>query len=274
MRKETSVFPVRRRIALGGGSMVALALVFGAAAGGTLSAPPDALAAKFGKRSLKPGMRGKDVRVLQRNLTRLKQTTPATGRYGKLTRRSVKALERRKGWFPINGKVTRREAKRIRRLVSAARARKRARQRAALGAAGYVFPVPDLHNFGGAQARFGAPRSGHSHQGQDVFAPCGTRVFAAHAGNVKARSYQGAAGYYLVIDGLDGSDTVYMHLMKHSWAVVGTLLYAGQQIGKVGQSGNASGCHLHFEHWTAPGWYGGGYPIDPLPELLQWDAYS
>jgi murein DD-endopeptidase MepM/ murein hydrolase activator NlpD len=40
----------------------------------------------------------------------------------------------------------------------------------------------------------------------------------------------------------------------------------------VGDTGNAWGCHLHFELWTAPGWYAGGEPFDPLPRLQRWDA--
>ena len=40
---------------------------------------------------------------------------------------------------------------------------------------GYAFPVLGPHDFGGAEGRFGAPRSGHTHQGQDVMAACGTR---------------------------------------------------------------------------------------------------
>jgi murein DD-endopeptidase MepM/ murein hydrolase activator NlpD len=36
-------------------------------------------------------------------------------------------------------------------------------------------------------------------------------------------------------------------------------------------SPGASACHLHFELWTAPGWYSGGQPIDPLPSLQAWD---
>ena len=35
----------------------------------------------------------------------------------------------------------------------------------------------------------------------------------------------------------------------------------------VGDTGDATACHLHFEIWTAPGWYEGGSPIDPLPYL-------
>jgi murein DD-endopeptidase MepM/ murein hydrolase activator NlpD len=42
----------------------------------------------------------------------------------------------------------------------------------------------------------------------------------------------------------------------------------------VGDTGRASGCHLHFEEWTAPGWYAGGKPFDPLPDLRAWDAQS
>ena len=48
----------------------------------------------------------------------------------------------------------------------------------------------------------------------------------------------------------------------------------GQPIGIVGDTGDATACHLHFELWGAPGWYEGGSPVDPLPFLKKWDAYS
>ena len=48
----------------------------------------------------------------------------------------------------------------------------------------------------------------------------------------------------------------------------------GQPIGVVGETGDATACHLHFELWTGPGWYEGGHPIDPLPYLKKWDKYS
>jgi murein DD-endopeptidase MepM/ murein hydrolase activator NlpD len=235
-----------------------------------------ATGSKFGQRALKPGMRGRDIKALQRNLTRLKQPIRADGHYGKLTWSNVRTLERRRHW-KVDGIVQRLQAKRIKGQVAKQRARKAARKRAELIAAagGNVFPVGDPHTFGGAQARFGAKRSGHNHQGQDVFAPCGTPLYAAQAGTLTVNAYQASgAGYYTVIRGIDGTDTVYMHMQKRSWASPGTPTYAGQQMGRVGESGNASGCHLHFEHWTAPGWYAGGYPYDPLPELLSWDSYS
>jgi murein DD-endopeptidase MepM/ murein hydrolase activator NlpD len=230
-----------------------------------------ASAGRYGYRVLRPHMRGKDVRQLQRDLNVLDLPTTVDGVYGKETWRNVRTFERGRG-FPLDGIVQRKEARKIKGMAAKRRAKKKAQQRVASG--DYRFPVGDPHNFGGASARFGAPRSGHTHQGQDVFAPCDTRLYAAQAGVVKARSFQSSAGYYLVIDGTDGTDTAYMHMKKLSWALVGTPLYPGQQIGRVGQSGNASGCHLHFEHWSAPGWYSGGAPYDPLPELLSWDSYS
>ena len=151
-----------------------------------------------------------------------------------------------------------------------------ARQRARKRSAGRnVFPVVGPHSYGGRQSRFGAPRSGHRHQGQDVFAPCRARLRAAQAGRVKAKGFQASgAGHYLVIRGVDRIDYVYMHLRKASWAKRGWGIDSGMQIGKVGQSGNASGCHLHFELWSRPGWYSGGKPYDPLPSLRRWDSYS
>ena len=140
----------------------------------------------------------------------------------------------------------------------------------------HAFPVIGKHSYGGAGSRFGAPRSGHIHQGQDVSARCGQRLVAAQGGTVRVRSYQGSgAGHYVVIRGaVTGTDYVYMHLRKPSWAPPGTTVYTGQGIGKVGNTGASSGCHLHFERWGAPGWYQGGSPYDPLPELTYWDAYS
>jgi murein DD-endopeptidase MepM/ murein hydrolase activator NlpD len=138
-----------------------------------------------------------------------------------------------------------------------------------------MFPVRGRHDYGGANADFGSGRSGHSHQGHDVFARCGTPLVAARGGKVKFKQYHAAAGHYLVIDGAGtGVDYVYMHLAEPSPFSAGDRVYTGQRIGAVGDSGNARGCHLHFEIWRAPGWYDGGRPFDPLPSLRAWDAWS
>jgi murein DD-endopeptidase MepM/ murein hydrolase activator NlpD len=148
-------------------------------------------------------------------------------------------------------------------------------QRDAFDLYDHIFPIRGRHDFGGAGARFGAGRDGHIHQGQDAFAECGTRMVAARGGRVKFKQYHAAAGHYLVIDG-DGTDIdyVYMHLDQPSPFSEGDRVYTGQTIGAVGDSGNARGCHLHFELWSAPGWYDGGKPFDPLPSLLAWDSWS
>jgi murein DD-endopeptidase MepM/ murein hydrolase activator NlpD len=140
---------------------------------------------------------------------------------------------------------------------------------------GYAFPVLGAHDFGSSEARFGAGRSGHTHEGQDVMAKCGTPLIAARGGRVQYSGYQSAAGNYVIIDGKGtGYDTGYMHLLEPSPLQEGMTVRTGQSIGLVGETGNAAGCHLHFEIWTAPGWYEGGSPIDPLSYLKQWDAYS
>ncbi|MEK6277649.1 MAG: M23 family metallopeptidase [Actinomycetota bacterium] len=137
-----------------------------------------------------------------------------------------------------------------------------------------VFPVRGPHNYGGAGARFGAPRNGHIHQGQDVMAACGTRLVSATAGRVQFRGYQGSAGNYLVVDTRGSNvDLVYMHMQAPAVVQEGDSVAAGQGIGRVGDTGNSEGCHLHFEYWRGD-WYGGGSPVDPLPYLKAWDAVS
>jgi murein DD-endopeptidase MepM/ murein hydrolase activator NlpD len=140
---------------------------------------------------------------------------------------------------------------------------------------GYAFPILGAHDFGGSGGRFGAGRAGHTHEGQDVMADCGTPLVAARGGRVQYSGYQSAAGNYLVIDGKGTSyDMGYMHLLEPSPLQEGEVVRTGEPIGVVGQTGDATACHLHFEIWTAPGWYEGGSPIDPLPYLKQWDEYS
>jgi Peptidase family M23 len=140
---------------------------------------------------------------------------------------------------------------------------------------GFIFPVRGPHTFGGPEARFGALRDGHLHQGQDVIAACGTILAVVHAGVVKANGFQAAAGNYVVIDGADvKQDYAYMHLLAPSPLAVGQAVRTGQKVGKVGTTGHSTGCHLHFELWIGAGWYTGGAPIDPLPLLQYWDGYS
>jgi hypothetical protein len=127
------------------------------------------------------------------------------------------------------------------------------------------FPILGAHSFANG---FGGERG---HQGQDIFAACGTPLVAAHGGLVKVAGFHGRAGNYVVIDNQGAStDYAYMHLRDAPLVTVGERVRAGQPIGVVGATGAASGCHLHFESWTAPGWYAGGRPVDPGPALRSW----
>jgi murein DD-endopeptidase MepM/ murein hydrolase activator NlpD len=136
----------------------------------------------------------------------------------------------------------------------------------------HIFPVRARHTFGDG---FGASRQGHTHQGQDILAKCGSKLATVEAGTVLYRKYQSAAGYYLILHGEEtGLDYGYMHMRAPSPFAPGDHLTTGEILGYVGDTGDATACHLHFEMWSAPGWYNGGHPFDPLPSLQQWDAYS
>ncbi len=68
-------------------------------------------------------------------------------------------------------------------------------------------------------------------------------------------------------------DYVYLHMQGPSPLLKKQKVLTGQFVGNVGDTGNASGCHLHFEIWKGK-WYRGGRALDPLASLQAWDAYS
>jgi biotin carboxyl carrier protein len=140
---------------------------------------------------------------------------------------------------------------------------------AQLAADGAIFPVAGPHNFGNAENRFGAPRNGYFHQGQDILTAEGTLVVAPLAGTILAASYQaGGAGYYAVEHTGVGFDFMFAHCKAGSLAVtVGQAVTAAQTLCLAGQTGDATGPHLHFEMWVG-GWQAAsGHPIDPLAYL-------
>ena len=114
------------------------------------------------------------------------------------------------------------------------------------------------------------PRGGGMHWGQDFAAADGTRIYAAQAGTVV---YIGAAqgfGQWIVIDhptAAGSGTTVYGHM----WTAAATGLRhgdhvdAGQHIAYVGNNGESSGPHLHFE--VHPTVWRPGSQIDPMPWL-------
>jgi murein DD-endopeptidase MepM/ murein hydrolase activator NlpD len=105
------------------------------------------------------------------------------------------------------------------------------------------------------------PRGARFHTGIDYSAPRGTPVAAAGAGDV---TYAGelAGGWGRVITIAHGADvrTMYAHLSAIR-VRIGQRVDAGETIGRVGSSGNASGTHLHFEVRVR------GAAVDPLTAL-------
>jgi peptidoglycan hydrolase-like protein with peptidoglycan-binding domain len=108
--------------------------------------------------------------------------------------------------------------------------------------------------------RFG-PRGVRFHSGVDYSARVGTPIAAAGAGIV---TYAGplAGGWGKVVTIGHGADvrTMYAHLSKIR-VRVGARVDAGETIGRVGKTGNASGSHLHFEVRVR------GAAVDPLTAL-------
>jgi murein DD-endopeptidase MepM/ murein hydrolase activator NlpD len=136
----------------------------------------------------------------------------------------------------------------------------------------YTFPIAGAHSYGQG---FGAARAGHSHMGQDIMAACGTPLVAVSRSTVVYRKWQSLAGNYLVLkDKKSGQSYMYAHMATPAIVLRGQKVTPGQQVGTVGDTGDATVCHLHFELWPRKGWYRGGHAINPLPTLLVWDNLS
>ncbi len=231
---------------------------------------PTAYPAGFGRRTLRRGMSGGDVRYLQSLLGRLGYRTGVDGQFGSGTRAKVRGWER-SVHGRVDGIVSRGQAHEMLRRAGGTTSTQPAIQPRAAGS--YVFPIIGAHNYGTSINRYGAPRSGHTHGGQDILANCGLRLVAVHDGKVSTVDSSGDAGNYLVIQSSDHTDMVYMHMRSLAVVKEGQHVTAGQFVGYVGDTGDATACHLHFELWTWH-WYDGGHSMDPLPKLKQWDAAS
>jgi murein DD-endopeptidase MepM/ murein hydrolase activator NlpD len=122
-----------------------------------------------------------------------------------------------------------------------------------------AYPVDGPHSYGE-----GFGERGGAHKGEDVMAACGTPLRAVRDVTVRRVATEAAAGRYVVLHDADsGREYVYMHLSAVGVAP-GDRVAAGEKVGEVGSTGDATACHLHFEEWTAPGWYAGGRAKDPL----------
>lgn len=99
-------------------------------------------------------------------------------------------------------------------------------------------------------------------KGLDIAAPVGTPVTAPGAGVVTFAGETDDGGFGLVIDHQGGLTTSYGHLRDVA-AVKGQAVSRGQVVGHVGDSGQTSGPHLHYETRL------GGAPVNPMRYILE-----
>jgi hypothetical protein len=127
---------------------------------------------------------------------------------------------------------------------------------------------------------FGEPRGTGRHQGNDIVAAKKSPAVAAEAGKVKYWTTSATAGCMLYLYGVSGTTYLYIHLNNDltrgndnrgkcvrgvAYAVRdGAKVAAGQQIGYVGDSGDANGGHAHLHFEVHPS---GGKAVDPYPYL-------
>ena len=102
-------------------------------------------------------------------------------------------------------------------------------------------------------------RDWRTHEGIDFAAPTGTRVFAAGDGEVAFVGTQNGFGQVVKLTHMNDTNTVYAHLSKFADTLrVGQRVKQGDVIGYVGQTGWATGPHLHYEYRV------NNKPLDPF----------
>jgi murein DD-endopeptidase MepM/ murein hydrolase activator NlpD len=109
---------------------------------------------------------------------------------------------------------------------------------------------------------FGA-RWGTTHYGLDIANSIGTPIVAAADGVVIEAGPASGFGLWVRIQHDDGTVTVYGHMQDYS-VREGERVKAGEQIARMGNRGQSTGPHLHFEVWDAD-----GRKMNPRPWLIE-----
>lgn len=102
------------------------------------------------------------------------------------------------------------------------------------------------------------------HPSIDIGAAEGTPIGAYKSGKVTQNGWVNGYGWTIEVTHSDGTVSAYHHMMEQSPVAVGTEVKQGEQIGKVGQTGNSKGAHLDLTITRD------GKPVDPatlIPEL-------
>ena len=137
----------------------------------------------------------------------------------------------------------------------------------------YLWPLPGYYRLTSLFGYRIHPITGkaHSHTGIDIPAPGGTPIQACKSGQVVTSAYHYSYGNYVVIDHGNGNSTLYAHMSSRAVSE-GQMVSQGQTIGAVGDTGNTSGPHLHYEvrrngQRTDPEAY---YPNLPFIRAYNW----
>jgi hypothetical protein len=136
----------------------------------------------------------------------------------------------------------------------------------------YVLPLPGLQ-ISELEPNFGAPRSHGPHEGVDIVAPAGTPVLAVADGVVIRNRSSSVGGIVLWVQGADRRLYYYAHMQELAPGMRrGSAVRAGERIGSVGNTGNASNTppHLHFAIYrvTSNGLPLRYRPLDPYRLLV------
>lgn len=88
------------------------------------------------------------------------------------------------------------------------------------------------------------------HKGVDLAAPEGHPIYAVSDGTVRTAAKSETYGNYIILEHADGLCSLYAHCKK-LLVQTGAPIKAGQTIAQVGETGTATGAHLHLELWRA-----------------------
>jgi murein DD-endopeptidase MepM/ murein hydrolase activator NlpD len=241
------------------------------------TAPAATVGTLLGLRPLRMGLSGPDVRQLQGILRKRGLRIVPDGAFGPGTRTAVKALQRRLRLSP-SGVATlaflRRLGVSVRTVASGASAGATAPVGTTTALAGpnaglahylKAFPVRGKHTY---VNDFGQPRGQGPHQGVDILSARFTPIIAVADGVIErmTRVETGLGGIWIWLRDDQGNTYYFAHMQEIAAGLeAGSRVTVGQQLGSVGNTGDAryTVTHLHFELHP-----GGGPAVSPYTELL------
>ncbi|MGW1240417.1 M23 family metallopeptidase [Streptomyces bobili] len=207
------------------------------------------------------GKRNEDVRTVQKALIKRGRDIPdgATGLFGEQTRAAYRAEQLAQGFTgaDADGLPGPTSLATLGRLTDLFRVEDKGAP-AAAGRPGKVpSPVPGHRvsfEFYERGKYAWKPDGVGRHTGQDYAAGSGVPVVAVRSGTIAWSNGQGGAyGQWIGLAADNGHVYTYCHLSQRQ-VNAGQHVAAGQQLGKVGNTGNSTGPHLHFEMSKGPAW--------------------